>query len=83
MARKPADEKLGRLKRDMERLRAELYRALDRARGNHLDASVQKLSRDFDRVLSAYMRIATRGAPKKERERHAPSLQPQAPKSKL
>lgn len=48
---------LRRLRSDMERIRAELHRALDQAEGNHLDAAVQKLARDFDRLLSAYMRL--------------------------
>jgi len=60
MSGEPHHEVLERLRCDMERVRAELHRALDRACGNHLDADVQTLSRRFDQLLAAYTRL-TRG----------------------
>ena len=77
MTEEPRDEALRRLRTDMERVRAELHRALDNAGGDHLDAAVQKLSRDFDALLAAYLRLSIK---KEERLPSSPACCPRKPR---
>ena len=51
---------LAELRREMERIRLQLYAALDAAGGDHRDLRVQAVSRDFDKALSAYLRAQRR-----------------------
>lgn len=55
-----SNDPLAQLQREIERIRRRLYAALDAAGGDHSDANVQAISRDFDKVLSDYMRTRNR-----------------------
>lgn len=54
-----SNDQLVLLRLQMERIRQELYRALDAAGGRQSDETVQELSRQFDTVFTTYVQLTS------------------------
>ena len=57
------------LRKQLRRLREELHRALDAAHGRHEDAVVQRVAKEFDEVMGAYMNLKSRRGVSAHRKR--------------
>lgn len=52
-----SQQELDRLRKEMEKVRRQLYDALDLASGELSDETVQQLARQFDELLTEYVHI--------------------------